>query len=113
MENTKKLMSKSMMNISTTSSSSFQSSLPPSPDEMSRKGSASHLPRFRIFSFSGSSSMEDSPKRKAKKFMKESTNGYGSYSNLFRAQSYDSLCANSRLATTTTAAKQTNKEKPS
>ena len=40
--------------------------------------------RFNLFS-------SNSSKKSAKKLMKQS-NGYGSYSNLFRAQSYDTLC---------------------
>lgn len=45
----------------------------------------------------------NSQKKSAKKLMKQS-NGYGSYSNLFRAKSFDSLC------TDTTATLRFNKK---
>lgn len=90
MEKTKKSLSKSMGNLTPS---------PPSPP-MAQKSQQEHSddlqaptsrPRFRLLTFSTS---RNTPKKRAKKLMKQS-NGYGSYSNLFRAQSYDSLCLSS------------------
>lgn len=82
MEDENKKLSKSMMNLSVS---------PKSPMELNN---TTHESRFRIFSFR-SRTGSTTPKKSAKKLMKQSKTGYGSYSNLFRAQSYDSLCVSS------------------
>lgn len=78
MDKEKKLTAKSMMELY----------VPPTP-EASTDILNNNTPkqRFRLFSLTSSIS----PKKSAKKLQQQSK-GYGSYSDLFRAQSYDSLC---------------------